>query len=213
MGKSTKYISINENVFQVKKYKDDSELELGYAYHVKDMGIVLPFYGNIDEYKEGELPGAGFYTSLETGDCDYIMIRPVGKNKKQYKEKHMYELDPDYISQIIQQDGLKDVYDSSLTSEMGDVFVPPVSENDNELLRIIKIALQKKQIDIKNYSHRFRSDTDMNNFKRSLLAHNKMSMEKFATACKIFDIDWTITFRDKPGCANPMNYEGHVESR
>lgn len=213
MGKEAKYISINEEVYKVKKFKDDIELEPGYAYHVKDLGIVLPFFGNKDAYTEDTFPGPGFYTSLDTEDCEYIMVRPVGKMKKPYKEKNIYELDPEYISQIIQQEGLKDVYDSSLTSEMGDAFIPPISESDNELLRIIKIALQHKMIDIKNYAHRFRSDTDMNNFKRSLLAHNKMSMEKFANACEIFDIKWTITFSDKPGCANPMNYQGSIESQ
>lgn len=215
MAKKPKYISIGEDVFRVKKWKGEStELEEGCAYHVKEMNLVLPYMGDIESWDNEPV---GIYTSMFDDineDPKIIYVRPAGKKmKRQYRPDKVYEIDPDYISQIIEEEGLKDVYDSALTAEMGEAFVPPISDSDNELLRIIKTVLQHKKVDIKNYAYRFRSDTDMNNFKRSLLAHSKMSMEKFNNACEIFDVEWEIVFRDKKGCANPMNYEGRISSK
>ncbi len=217
MAKKPKYISLGEDVFKVKKWKgEDTDLEEGCAYHVKEMNLVLPYMGDIEELSRDQIV-PGIYTSFFDDvreDSEIIYVRPVGKKmKRQYRPDKIYEIDPDYISQIIEEEGLKDVYDSALTAEMGEAFVPPISDSDNELLRIIKTVLQHKKVDIKNYSNRFRSDTDMNNFKRSLLAHSKMSMEKYNNACEIFDVEWEIIFRDKKGCANPMNYEGRITSR
>lgn len=203
--KERKYFNVGNMRYRVKNFNPEKKLKQGYAY-VKD-NLVLPFRGKIKKSELGKIKlEIGIYKVVdkETKEEFYKVVKPL--YRKEYDIKNIYVIDKDYISDIIEEEGIhvdKDI----ILMDSGDIFAPPILETDNILQRIIKTALKEKKIDLKAYANRFESATDMNNFRRAIMKHG-MSVDKFEKWCNILDIEYTIYFKDKPGCLNPMEIEG-----
>ena len=203
---AVKYFDVKDVRYKVKKYKPDKKLKLGNAYIVGD--YVIPYKGEFRRKSECLEEGIGIYDCEELGGI--IIIKPFGKYyAKKYSKKNIYELDLDYIKKIIVEEGISsDLDDNVLELDSGNTFEPPISDNDNLCQKIIKDILQRKKIDLKQYSNRFESPTMMGNWKRSLLEHG-MATERFLDWCEKLDVDIDIVYKDKKGCAHPMGGEFH----
>ena len=190
-----KYIDIDNEIYKCKVYKKDKKCKNGCAY-IKG-NHVYPFRG---ELKEGKLK-AGIY---EDSDGNNVLVRAMNKAYK-YKLDLVYDPDDDLIKQIIEDEGVVEQDLDVIMGETLDVFSPKISDDDNTLQRLIKIALEKKQIDLKNYEGRFANKGDASNYKSSLLHHGKMSLEKFIKWCKVLDLKFKIIVSDKNDhVPNPM---------
>lgn len=201
---SKRYITIKGSIFKVKKYDDEKNLKEGNAY-IKGK-IVYPFRGKLRDMDSKNK--VGVYID-ESGE--HVFIKPIS-NKGIYKASNIYEIDEDYKKSIISDDGLNNVFDETLTAEMGELFTPEIDDSDNRLQRMVKQVIKHKKIDLKNYENRFKSPTDLNNCKRSLLKHGTMSMDKCEKWCDILDVQFEIIFKDKEGCPNPMGITGIIRS-
>lgn len=80
--------------------------------------------------------------------------------------------------------------------EKGEIFAPPISDEDNILVRIVKTILKDRQINIKELLPRFKDQMEMNNFKRSLRIHGKMSIERFEKWMEVLEVEWDINYID-----------------
>jgi hypothetical protein len=78
--------------------------------------------------------------------------------------------------------------------EKNDIFAPPITEEDNILVRIVKSILKEKQINIKVLLPKFKDQMEMNNFKRSLRIHEKMSIERFEKWMDVLECEWDVTY-------------------
>ena len=70
-------------------------------------------------------------------------------------------------------------------------------------MKSVKVAINLKQVDIKQYENRF--DQFQNDIR--LLKGKSITLAKLISTCNNFDISAELTLRDREGCANPMNTE------
>ena len=158
--------------------------------------------GKLDDKKKKKV---GVY---KDEDDSYRFIKPISRKKaEKYSIEKIYSIEKDTIKKIKEKEGLIARDLDIVLAESDEVFKPPICDSDNVLQRLIKKALDKKEIDIKNYVSRFDNPGDMSNFKRALLHHGKMSVEKFIKWCYVLDLEFTVTIRDKEGAISPMNEE------
>lgn len=197
---SKKYIDIKDEIYRVEKFDDEKKLKKGFAYIRGN--LVYPYMGKLDDKKKKKV---GVY---KDEDDSYRFIKPISRKKaEKYSIEKIYSIEKDTIKKIKEKEGLIARDLDIMLAESDEVFKPPICDSDNVLQRLIKKALDKKEIDIKNYVSRFDNPGDMSNFKRALLHHGKMSVEKFIKWCYVLDLEFTVTIRDKEGAISPMNEE------
>lgn len=192
-----RYIDIGNDIYKIKRFSKKKKCKSGYAYIKGD--YVYPFRGELKKKSHK----VGIYIK---NDGSYKIIKGLTKPKlEKYHISRMYKITEGSVNKILDDEGVisKDI--DVIMGESNDIFAPIISEDDNALQKIIKMALALKKIDIKNYAGRFRDAGDLSNHKRALLHHGKMSLEKFIKWCTVLDLDYKVFVTDKPGCLNPMN--------
>ena len=98
---------------------------------------------------------------------------------------------------------LKEMETESLTSP-DNIFVAPVSEDDNAETKALKEAINAKHIDIDKYGERF--GKNFPNDKRGIREWKEISMKKLKSICDNLDMEVYIGIRDKQNgdVPNPM---------
>ena len=77
----------------------------------------------------------------------------------------------------------------------GDVYMPDLSPDDDPLERIIKLMLRHMKLVLNDYRGQFDKKHGLDNIKSALNgATRNMSIVKFLSWCKNFDLDWEIVF-------------------
>lgn len=197
------YIDIDRVSYAVKPFEDCDKFLHGFAY-LKGK-YIYPYMGTMLNKNV-----IGIYNTFK----GIKIIKPfTKKDKKKYSKSNTYVLDMEMINNTILTKGLKKEKIDLILGETDEVFSPLITDEDNRLQILIKMALQEKQIDLKNYLPRFKDQTDMNNLKRSLLKHGKMSYEKFLRWCEILDLEFEITLDDSINSIQPMNNTIYYNSR
>ena len=201
-----KYIDIDNVIYRVEKMSKENEFKKGYAYitkfKYKDKKIILPFFGNTLEKRNKP----GIYINGIGENSELIIRRPLkSKDIKEYLEDNIYSLTPSTIENIIKTEGIKSAKDMEIMlADSDDIFAPNINDDDNGLQELIKRVLKIKNINLKNYSSRFDSPSDLNNTKRALLCHGKMSFEKFIKWCTVLDLSFDIIIKDTKLSIQPM---------
>lgn len=205
MSDEKRYVDIDGCIYGVKKFNKDKQFKKGFAY-IKGR-YVLPFRGPLE--KKSRKPG------IYMCDEGLIVLRPISKKKiKKYSIDKIYTIgDVNRINSLIIKEGVRSEDLGNILGESDEIFAPPILDQDNTLQILIKRALGKKEIDINNYAGRFTSTSDLNNHKRSLFHHGKMSYEKFIKWCEALDLEYEIIVKDAPYSLHPMNDEIHYKSK
>lgn len=81
------------------------------------------------------------------------------------------------------------------------IFTPIIKEDDTQIMKLIKEAIIKKNINLDNYKSRFGSN--YNNDKR-LFEQNSITFLKFTNLCDVLDIKFSISLEDKKNAPNPI---------
>lgn len=191
------YIDINGLVYKVSYYDPEVKCKLGYAYIIGN--TVLPYFETDKLNKK--------LIGIQSVNGEVSILKPISEEKRLlYDIKKAYYVTANTIAEMIETEGVKATGDLDvLLADSDDVFNPPISEKDNPLQVIIKKALNNKQIDIKNYISRFDGPSDLNNHRRSIITHGKMSFEKFIKWCDVLDLGFSIQVYDKDNSIKPMN--------
>jgi hypothetical protein len=129
-------------------------------------------------------------------DNDDLAKRPKVKKKKKKSGEGSEERDALFKEIKANRKAIKKTEETvpvSFSNE--DVFYPVINEDDNILVKIVKEEILKRKVILKTLS--FTGPMEMNNCKRSLNLHNKMSIERFARWMELLGIDWKITYEDK----------------
>jgi hypothetical protein len=176
-------VEINGKILEVS-----DKIQVGKAYIHK--GVVYAVH-------KQEPKGAGIY--IKDGKPK---IKPYPKGKEIKEDAIVAETEPemDLFDEILRDKDtiIKGSEKPVLTKEeKSDVFAPPINDDDNLLVRIVKSVLKERQINIKILLPKFKDQMEMNNFKRSLRIHNKMSIERFEKWMEVLDCDWDITYKCK----------------
>lgn len=192
-----KYIDIDGEIYKCKLFNPDKKCKKGFAY-IKG-NFVYPYMGDFDDYDNHTV---GIYKKK---NGKYKIIKSLSKSYK-FKVDLMYDPDDNFINEILENNGIQEQDLDVIMGETVDAFCPIISNEDNALQKLIKRALEKKQIDLKNYACRFTNNGDLSNHKSSLLHHGKMSLEKFIKWCNVLDLKFKIIIEDRnEHVPNPMN--------
>ena len=105
---------------------------------------------------------------------------------------------------ISKQDKLKKMEQITLTTDIGDIFKPPILETDSVETAALKEAITAKCMDIKKYQHRFGSASAFNNARRAMTSE-EVTLNKLKQYSNIFDMKVTMIIEDKhPDVPNPI---------
>lgn len=218
MKLSMKIFSIDDGTYRVHDYDEtmqsENDFETNNVYEiVRDfVHCVLPYRGDVDNLgcvlKKDTLPGIYHNPNTDTYQIRY----PRGK-----KEKQIYS--PDNIRDLTKLADLGSCDPNSFADmhlehkASGDIFVPPINDDDDCTSKILKAFITAKQISYSDYGPRIerlsstkseRSNGNAsNNAKRALLHNRSTSASKMVVFGESFDFDFAIVLKDKDGCPNP----------
>lgn len=200
--KKTYYIDGGKKTYKVRKFNMDKEMKRGFAYIKGD--YALPFRGDWIDADEDK-PKIGIYLDPKAKG-GYRVVKYLGKKKmERFHVDKIYEITDNFVSGIIEKEGLKNAEDLDiLLGETTEIFAPVIDESDNALQKLIKRSLALKKISLKVYSGRFDDAGQVSNYKRALLHHGKMSLEKFIKWCNVLDLEFEIYVRDSENSIHPM---------
>lgn len=153
-----------------------------YAGKEKDATEHLP--GRFYKKKKGE------YIFIPTEDPEEISASNVF-NTTTIKEK------------ICNKDSLKDIEEDMPDSSDLNIFAPPIKESDDQLKKIVKLALEALQLDLRLYRHEFKKEYDFTNLKASVTKEAPMTMKNFLRWVEVLDLDCIITVDSK--CTKRIN--------
>lgn len=114
-----------------------------------------------------------------------------------------YKADKDHIAKlnpILMAEDLRNNEDTIYAKQKavtGKAFVPKILENDKLLKRVLKMAIQKKGIDIDQCQSQFPDKNARFNFKSVMRSSdNQLSMLLFERGCEAFNLRYVITVED-----------------
>ena len=159
-------------------------------------------------------PGDGYvypvvsrYSKDNMGMTDYGPVLRYSNpenfpNKEEYKAENIIDFEKP------QEGGFKEriqqIAERNVLISKDNIYHVAVRDTDTPEMQIFKDALNKKNIDILSYKPRFLSDysNDVRVIQGDSITFGKL--KKLAT---IFDMEITMTIKDKPGAVNPIGEE------
>lgn len=133
-------------------------------------------------------------------------------NKPQDYTNYMYSNVIDWrsaanVQQVIQyNNALRNIQDDIITTS-DNVLKLPICEEDTLVMKQLKMAINDKMIDKKQYEDRF---PQFQNDMRLLRGHS-ITLGKLISICAAFDIAVELTLKDKPNAPNPIGSEYVVD--
>lgn len=166
-----------------KKFKKD------HGYITND-GYVYIYGGKLKD----EANAGYFYKSHKEPET-YKFIAPSEDAKEEFSVDNV--INPLDSKRAITDPTVLKEFDTNMidTTELK-IFAPPVKPNDDVLKRIIKLALQEKQVDLKSYRHLFDKDYHLSNLKSTLTKDAPLSAKYFVRWCEILGLSVSIIAQD-----------------
>lgn len=192
-------IMIGDKVYEVLDLPDDfDQLELGKAYIISNE--VYIFYG---VRKKLDTPGLYFKMSDSKEELRIKKYKkdPVGVEMivehPPTDDENIFKQIMEKKDEIINKQEKMSEAIILTDEERRNIFAPDINFEDNILVVIVKTILKERKVNLKELSGKFKSTMELNNYKRSLLIHNKMSIERFAGWMEILDEDWEIVHKKR----------------
>lgn len=131
----------------------------------------------------------------------FLWVDHEEDKKEQYHLSKCSELSKESIEAKLNNPDvkLKEITPELLEAVDGEIFAPPIRDNDDILKRVIKTVLQNMKLNIKTLKSKFNNDYDLNNLKSQLIKPGSMSSKYFARWAEILDIEVEVVIRNKPG--------------
>lgn len=177
-------------VYFIKLYNEkDTYFSEDTAYLKGDQFYIYNGETSIDPTK----PGIWFDTRIDK----YILVEADPDDEEYRWENKVGTLNPDEIVNMINN---KEVVIVNFPDSEGSA-IPEIKDNDDILKRLIKEALQKKQINIDLYKSRFVDKNALFNFKQVIKGDGRVSMLLFDRGMDAFNLKYTIIIEE----ADPDN--------
>lgn len=116
---------------------------------------------------------------------------------KIFREDNLYDLSMSTIIEntheddvLYNPDELADINAASTT------FRPTINDDDDPLKKIIKMAINEKDIDISRLKHKLPEKYGLSNLKSALVQKTKMSILYFTMWCNLLSLDFTVMVED-----------------
>lgn len=208
---SPRFIVIDYAVYHVINYDEGitKGFKKGVAYLVETdyMDIVLPFKGILKDI-DHEKRTPGIYTSRKNPKIHRFLL-PKGNDRDQFSPKNIKTTADDIFSKGNFVKG-----DIIIDSD-GEVFKPRIKPDDDLNLKLLKAAINLKNISLSSYDNRFQAiDIGTNpsnrksNAKKAILNNDSLSSNKMVQLGDVMDLDIAVVIKDKPSSMYPMNTNG-----
>ena len=201
-------ISIGKKIYDVV---DEKEYIRRITYD-REMADELASDTAIDPGDGNVYPVVNKYSENNMGvtDCGPVLLysNPDNfPNKEEYKAENIIDFEKPQqggFKERIQQIAKLEEAERNVLISKDNIYNVAVRDTDTAEMQIFKTALNKKNIDILAYKPRFLSDysNDVRVIQGDSITFGKL--KKLAT---IFDMDITMTIKDKPGAVNPIGEE------
>lgn len=124
----------------------------------------------------------------------YVLIEvETDEEKELYRfETHVQPYKPEQIIDMLNRGEVS----LAPIPESSKVFLPPITENDDILKRLIKQALKEKGVDIDSYKARFVDKNALFNFKQVLKGDTRLSMLLFDRGLDALNLRSTIILEE-----------------
>lgn len=201
-------ISIGKKIYDVideKEYIRRVQYDREMADELASDTAVDPGDGNV-------YPVVNKYSENNMGvtDCGPVLLysNPDNfPNKEEYKAENIIDFEKPQqggFKERIQQIAKLEEAERNVLISKDNIYNVAVRDTDTAEMQIFKTALNKKNIDILAYKPRFLSDysNDVRVIQGDSITFGKL--KKLAT---IFDMDITMSIKDKPGAVNPIGEE------
>lgn len=140
-------------------------------------------------------PGIYEKKNPEEGESKYFIVVPESDaEKEEYSAtEHLASLNP--VSIIDTANTKEDLLIA--IPESTKVFQPVLSDTDDILKRVTKMALIQKNVDLDRYKDRFTNKNELFNFKQVIRGDSKLSILIFNRGCEALNLKYSIVLEDK----------------
>ena len=185
-------LTVNDEYHEVHLFHEGKKLKKGFGY-IKG-SYVYVYRGKLEKFDKKNL-APGIYL---TKNGEYVFVEPDKKEKELYHINNVVELNLDKIFEDIQEHG-EDFVDpevAEVINNSGEIYTPEIRENDDFLKYLVKMAILKKKINLKNYRGKFTNPYALNNMKSGLDKDTKMTVTNFKIWCEILGLKWKMILED-----------------
>lgn len=130
------------------------------------------------------------------------IVKPLEEDMDIYDANNIIDFsNPSNIRDIFEKNELVRDIERDILTTKDNILDLKITEEDTPEMRAVKTAINMKQVDKKSYEDRF--DQFQNDMR--LLKGNTITLSKLISTCDKFDIDATLTLKDKyKDTPNPM---------
>lgn len=161
-------------------------------------------YRGVLKHRDASNPKPGIYQQKDSDGnvVGYYLVEPeTDEEKAEYDfSTHVATLNP--VS-IIDTANTKEEILIAIP-ESTKIFQPVLSENDDILKRVAKMALLAKNVDLDRYKDRFTNKNELFNFKQVIRGDNKLSILIFNRGCEALNLKYSIVLEER----NPNDVVG-----
>ena len=185
------------NVVPLSEYNDHQDIHSAKFTAIEHSGTVLPIRSKTDT-------GPGVY--FQNGGMVSVVVKP--EHPERYSADKIIDYDnATSIADVIRNNQIIKDIQSEIMINSEDKLQLNVGESDTPEMKAMKLAINAKQVDKKNYEDRFpQFQNDMR-----LLKGSSITLAKIISICDAFDISATLTLSDKEDAPNPMNTEISID--
>ena len=161
-------------------------------------------YRGVMKHRDMANPKPGIYQQRDSDGVitGYYMIEPNSDEEKSEFDfnTHVATLNP--VS-IIDTANTKEELLIAIP-ESTKIFQPVLTESDDILKRVAKMALLAKNVDLDRYKDRFTNKNELFNFKQVIRGDNKLSILIFNRGCEALNLKYSIILEER----NPSDVVG-----
>lgn len=191
------------NVVTMEEYNSAPELYNPKFTAIECGDSILPIIQNNDS------TAYGIYGVGPNSLCGYISLPKNEEELRAYSNENVIDYsNAKSIADIFRNNRmLRDIQSEIITDEEN-ILNLKINDDDTPEMKALKQAINMKQADKTQYEDRF---SQYQNDMRLLTKGKSITLSKLISFCDIFDIEASITLRDKDGAPNPMNDEINIE--
>ena len=185
----------------------DANVYTNYSNRYNPKFTAIPVYNNtyvlpVNTKPNDSTPGIYFYPNGMVG----VVTKPADYTDYMYNKVIDWG-NAKTINEIVQYNNMLRNIQDDLMATPENVLKLPIYEEDTPAMRTLKMAINAKQVDKKEYEDRF---PQFQNDMRLLRGHS-ITLGKLISICAAFDITVTLTLGDKEDVPNPMQQEFVVD--
>jgi hypothetical protein len=186
------FLLLEDDYIEAELFHPDKKFVKGRGY-IKDGAVYI--------YRGKESKGINNHGIYKRKDGSMTFVSPTGKERSLYSSDNLKSLNPDDIFNDIakHRNDFRSDEEIEIINANREVFTCAVKPEDDFLKKIIKEAINAKQVNLNLYKDKFKNEHALNNMKSALNRPCKMSVAYFEAWCEVLGLGYSIKIVDNGG--------------